>query len=215
MSLTRAFTAVLKSAASASSASTRSLGATLSTVGHFYGLYESSVSNARDMRRVDSLPSATSSDSQLPDSVDMDNLSEDEIVSMLGLEAASSSSLPSSTPSLASQLQQWWRQRRNDEGSIEESSSDESGIENNGIWLMAVPKRKPSHAVKRKRQMNPLYQNEKEILVSLEFIKGPSSDRRRSKKTAMGAAAVRPSLPSLNKRTTEQPFRPACCEHLC
>lgn len=33
-----------------------------------------------------------------------------------------------------------------------------------GIWL-AVPKRKPSYAVKRKRQMNPLYANDAELNV--------------------------------------------------
>lgn len=32
------------------------------------------------------------------------------------------------------------------------------------LWRMAVPKRKPSYSVKRKRQMNPAQQNEKELL---------------------------------------------------
>jgi hypothetical protein len=106
-------------------------------------------------------------------------------MSMLGFESLS---LPSATSSgadaesVAARLQRWWRERTAD---AEESAApaadrevEEGDDEGNLLpgarrpsWMdstwFAVPKRKPSYARKRRRQMNPLYQNDKELNVSI------------------------------------------------
>jgi len=58
-----------------------------------------------------------------------------------------------------------WRRRRATDDAVDDGDGDDGGgvraaRGDDGVWLMAVPKRKPSYRKKRLRQMNPLYRNE-------------------------------------------------------
>jgi len=106
-------------------------------------------------------------------------------MSMLGFESLS---LPSATSSgadaesVAARLQRWWRERKSGSEESAAAAADrevEEGDDEEDLlpgarrpsWMdstwFAVPKRKPSYARKRRRQMNPLYQNDKELNVSI------------------------------------------------